>query len=93
MHRVHAATERIVGKAEHGQLAFRQGALRDARRARRAERPMSRKGLIYLAGVFVLGVFYETLKGLPLNRVVLFAGIVCYLFLVRLLAERLDRQK
>lgn len=54
---------------------------------------MSRKGLIYLAGVFVLGVFYETLKGLPLNRVVLFAGIVCYLFLVRLLAERLDRQK
>ena len=54
---------------------------------------MSKKGLIYLAGVFVLGVFYQTLKGLPLNRLVLFVGILCYLMLVRLLAERLGRQK
>ena len=54
---------------------------------------MSKRSLIYLAGVFVLGIFYETLKGLPLHRLVLFAGIACYLIVLRLLAERLDRQK
>lgn len=54
---------------------------------------MSRKGLIYLAGVFILGVFYQSLKASPINRLVLFVGIVCYFGLLRLIAERLGRQK
>lgn len=53
---------------------------------------LTRKGLIYLGGVVLLGFFYYPLKRLASSALIFFIGALCYLILLRLLAERLDRR-